>query len=356
MYVKPVKPAALRVPVGFSESPDDSEPQQSSDWLLSCDGLKLFVRRWAPSAAPRAVLHIIHGMAEHSLRYERFARKLAKAGFAVWAADMRGHGKTADSSVNDAAKGGLLGHCADNDAVSLISADVDLINKTIAQTEGDLPLFLLGHSWGSFLAQNYIETYGHRLSGCILSGTRGPDGLQVTAGLPLMTVIAALKGVRKPSAIAHAIADGAYNKPFKPNRTPFDWLSRDEAQVNAFISDPLCGQRCSSGFYRDLLFLLNKIHRAESLSTIKRDLPIYIISGSADPVGDMGNSPTALVNIYRSMGIEDLEFVLYPDARHELLNETNRQEVTDNLLTWLNKHCELPATEFPGETVLPDSL
>jgi alpha-beta hydrolase superfamily lysophospholipase len=357
MYVKTVQPmAALQVPVGFSGTPDTSEAQQSCIWLPSNDGLKLFIRRWTPLAPPRAVLHIIHGMAEHSQRYERLARKLAKAGFAVWAADMRGHGKTADPSINDPARGGLLGHCSDNDAVSRISADIDLINKTIGETEGDIPLFLLGHSWGSFLAQNYIETYGHRLSGCILSGTRGPDGLKVTAGLPLMTALTALKGVRKPSALAHAIADGAYNKPFKPNRTPFDWLSRDETQVNAFINDPLCGQRCSSGFYRDLLFLLNKIHRAESLSTIKRDLPIYVISGSADPVGDMGNSPTALVNVYRSMGIRDLEFVLYPDARHELLNETNRQEVTDNLLTWLEKHCEQPASLFPQETVSSDSL
>jgi alpha-beta hydrolase superfamily lysophospholipase len=328
----------------------------TEDVLTANDGLKLFIRRWTPPVPARAALHIIHGMAEHSLRYELFAQQLARAGVAVWAADMRGHGKTAAPSINDPARGGLLGHCSDADAVSRISADLDLINKTIALAEGDIPLFLFGHSWGSFLAQNYIETYGHRLSGCILSGTRGPDGLKVTAGLPLMTALVTLNGVRRPSGLAHAIADGAYNKPFRPNRTSFDWLSRDNAQVDAFISDPLCGQRCSSGFYRDLLFLLNRIHRPEALSAIKRDLPIYVIGGSADPVGDMGNSPTALVNVYRSMGIRDLEFVLYPDARHEVLNETNRQEVTDNLLTWLDKHCEQPATALPQEAVPSDSL
>jgi alpha-beta hydrolase superfamily lysophospholipase len=153
-----------------------------------------------------------------------------------------------------------------------------------------------------------------------------------------MAFIAALRGRRKGSVISWAVADGPYNKPFRPNRTSFDWLSRDEKEVDAFIADPLCGNLCSSGFYRDLLAALAHIHRPESIEQIDRHLPIYIFGGSADPVGEMGASPTALVDAYRAIGVQDLEFVLYPNARHEPLNETNREEVTENLLAWIVKH------------------
>jgi alpha-beta hydrolase superfamily lysophospholipase len=155
-----------------------------------------------------------------------------------------------------------------------------------------------------------------------------------------MTALVAVLGSRRASSLARALADGPYNKPFRPNRTASDWLSRDEAEVDAFIADPLSGQLCSVGFYRDLLRLLNRIHRPTALEGIRRDLPIYVFSGSADPVGEMGSGPTALVNAYRGLGIGDLEFVLYPGARHEPLNETNREEVTENLLSWIIRRTE----------------
>jgi alpha-beta hydrolase superfamily lysophospholipase len=158
--------------------------------------------------------------------------------------------------------------------------------------------------------------------------------------------LARVKGVRRYSALAHALADGAYNKPFRPNRTTHDWLSRDNEEVDAYVKDPLCGIPCSSGFYRDLTALLALIHRPERIDRINRRLPIYIFSGSADPVGDMGASPTALVGVYRAMGIRDLEFVLYPDARHETLNETNREEVTENLVVWMLNH--IPGSKSAG--------
>jgi alpha-beta hydrolase superfamily lysophospholipase len=287
-------------------------------------------------------------MAEHSLRYDRLARRLGEQGIEVWAADQRGHGKTADPAVNDPGQGGLLGHCADRGGFFKVVADIDRITTMIKETYPRTPLFLLGHSWGSFIAQAYIETHGERLSGCILSGTRGPDGLKIALGAPFMALIAALRGCRNGSRLAHALGDGSYNKPFRPNRTAFDWLSRDEKEVDAYVSDPFSGKLCSAGFYRDLLGGLKEIHRAKAMDTIRRDLPIYIFSGTADPVGDMGKSPIALVNAYRSMGIQDLEFVLYPDARHETLNETNREEVTGNLLAWLLRHCGVPSAGIPN--------
>jgi alpha-beta hydrolase superfamily lysophospholipase len=323
---------------------EDQAKADSAGWFPGGDGTRLFLRRWVSrkdsGGQPVAVLHIVHGMAEHSLRYERLAGKFTAAGIEVWAADQRGHGKTADLTVNAPDKGGLAGHCADGDGFSRVTADADVLNEEIKNRNPGVPLFLLGHSWGSFIVQNYIEQYpAAGLAGCILSGTRGPGGFKIQAGLPLMILLAALRGQRNGSSLARAIADGPYNKPFRPNRTPFDWISRDEKEVDAYVNDPCSGNLCSAGFYRDMIRGLSNIHRKGAMEKIRTDLPIYVFSGSADPVGEMGASPTALVNVYRAMGMKDLEFALYPDARHETLNETNREEVMDNLLSWILRHC-----------------
>ena len=323
-------------------------------WLQMDDGAKLFLRRWK-CTAPKAVLHIVHGMAEHSERYGRLAERLGREGIEVWAADERGFGKTADLKQNDPGRGGLLGHSADGDGFARVSSDIDSINRIIMREHPGVPLFLMGHSWGSFIAQNYIENYegdspgedrGKKpvtnpvtLAGCILSGTRGPDGLQVKLGEPVMRLLAFIIGERKGSLLAKGMADGSYNNAFKPNRTPFDWLSRDEKEVDKYVADPLCGKLCSTGFYRDMARGLKKIHMPEEIGKIRKELPIYIVSGSADPVGGMGESPTALALALRHLEIKDLETVLYPDARHEPLNETNREEVQESLLSWLLRHC-----------------
>ena len=312
---------------------------QNENYLDSHDGTKLYLYKWSPEQSPKAVLHIVHGMAEHALRYKRLAERLTQAGIEVWAADQRGHGKTANLELNDPGRGGLLGHCGDSNSIACVTADIHAVNAEIRKSKPNLPLFLLGHSWGSFLVQNYIEYSEEiKIDGCILSGTKGPDGFLIKAGIPLMIVLSAFKGQRKGSRMAKSIGDGAYNKPFKPNRTSFDWLSRDEKEVDKFIQDPLCGFLCSSGFYRDLVKLLYNIHRSDALARINRSLPVYVFSGSADPVGEMGKGPTLLVDAYRNHGMEDFEFVLYPGARHETLNETNREEVIENLLSWINKH------------------
>ena len=314
------------------------------------DGTQVFLRRWDTGGTPRAVLHIVHGMAEHSRRYAPLARRLGAEGIEVWAADQRGHGETA-CGKNHLGKGGLLGHCADGDGFARVAADIDMINRRIIKERPGVPLFLLGHSWGSFLAQSYIENYEGKpsacgepvnLAGCILSGSRGPStSLKITLGAPLMTALAFLIGQRKGSKLVRALADGPYNKFFRPNRTGFDWLSRDEKAVDAYIADPRCGMLCSTGFYRDMARALKRIHRADEMKKIRKSLPVYIFSGSADPVGDMSESIAALAVAYRHLEIKDLETVLYPDARHEPLNETNREEVQESLLSWLLRQCKI---------------
>jgi alpha-beta hydrolase superfamily lysophospholipase len=312
-----------------------------TSWLNARDDVKLFLRRWErqDGAPPKGVVNIVHGMAEHGGRHTETAAFLSRNGYAVWAADMRGHGKTADLNVNPPDRGGLLGHCADTKAFSKILLDVERIHSEIQKTYPGVPLFLLGHSWGSFIAQGFIETFNKRpLSGCALSGTKGPGGALVAFGAVFMPVFAAIRGPRYRSMFAHRIADGAYNRVFRPNRTISDWLSRDEAEVDSFIADPLRPKLCSAGFYRDMAACLQRIHRRRMIERINRELPIYVFAGSADPVGDMGAGPTALVDIYRKIGIKDIEFVLYPEARHETLHETNREEVMRNLCRWLDGH------------------
>jgi alpha-beta hydrolase superfamily lysophospholipase len=294
---------------------------------------------------------VAHGMAEHSLRYRPLALRLAAEGFETWAADARGHGLTADPGVNDPGKGGLLGHCADRDGFFRVAADLNALVDAMETALPRLPIFILGHSWGSFVTQACIEARGDRLAGCLLSGTRGPGGLKIAAGIPLMDLLALAHGPGKPSRLARSLADGACNRSFRPNRGPYDWLSRDPAQADAFAADPLCGFHCSAGFYRDLIRGLHAIHRREAMARIPRSLPVYVLGGSADPVGDRGKSPAALVDAYRALGIADLEFVLYPEARHELLNETNREEVVADIIRWLNSRLplSLPAAARSGQ-------
>ena len=325
------------------------------EWFPVDDGTKLYLRRWIPlaeeknkkledrgkragSPKTRGILHIVHGMAEYGNRYGISAKRLCEQGIEVWAADLRGHGKTADPRVNDPGKGGLIGHCRDQDSITWILSDIKRINNYIREVHPDLPLFILGHSWGSFLVQAYIQEHGQDLAGCILSGSRGPGSFKIQLAIPFLQAIAGMRGIRNGSSLSFHLVNGSYQNIFKPKRTKFDWLSRDEKMVDEFVRDPLCGNLSSSGFYRDMLEMLFRIHKPQALARIPKDLPIYVFSGNMDPVGEMGTSPTRLVEALKLQNVEDLEFVLYPGARHETLNETNREEVIGDLIAWIDKH------------------
>jgi len=317
---------------------------EDETWHECDDGTRLLLRRWTPKVRPVAVVQIVHGMAEHSLRYRRFAAKLCEAGIAVRAADMRGHGLTAASGGNDPGCGGLLGHCHDRsgaaDGFDRVTADVRSIDAALSAELPGVPRFLLGHSWGSFVAQNIIEDGDRGLAGCVLSGTRGSAGAKAAFGAAFLTALAQIRGERRGSPLARTLADGPYRRAFLPARTPFDWLSRDADEVDAFVADPLCGQLCSVGFYRDMARALARIHRPRAMTGIRKSLPILIVCGSADPMGDMGASPAALAAAYRSHGIADVTLALYEGARHEPLNETVRDKATADIAAWILRLCQ----------------
>ena len=312
---------------------------EETSWITARDGVKLFLRKWKTGRDfGRGVVHIVHGMAEHSARYRETATRLTERGYEVWAADLRGHGMTADSTVNDEGKGGLLGHCADKNAFALFLEDVALIDTEIRRSCPSVPVFLMGHSFGSFIAFGYVESCRTAFAGCILSGTRGYCGLLPVFGAVFMALFSFLRGVRTKSLFASNLAERACNKKFSPNKTQFDWASRDEKEVEAFVKDPLCGKIWSGGFYRDLSRYLLRIYRKRNIKKINKALPFYIFSGGADPVGGMGKGPAMLTRRLKGAGIEDVELVLYPNGRHEMLHETNRAEVTANLCAWLDAH------------------
>jgi len=294
------------------------------------DGVQVYVRNWLPEGEPKALMLIAHGMAEHGARYERLAEKLTAAGFAVWVPDHRGHGKTGEM--------GELGYFADKEGFRRVIDDLHEVAVQASSTNSGLPLFLLGHSMGSFLSQGYIALYGEGLSGCILSGTSGPMPKALLGGGKAVAALGCLfKGRHAKAPLADKLSFGSYNDAFKPNRTRFDWLSRDNAEVDKYIADPFCGFLCSYGFFKDLLAGFAFIHDPSTMRRIPQSLPVYLVAGAADPVGAASGSVDRLAEMYRELGIKDVEEKLYKDARHEVLNELNRGEVMADILAWLEK-------------------
>lgn len=292
----------------------------------------VFVYRWSPADPQvplRGVLQIAHGMAETAKRYKRLARVLTARGFAVYANDHRGHGRTAGSpeELGWPGKNGFAG----------MAEDLIRLGGLIRREHPELPLFLLGHSMGSFLTQKAMYSGHEAYTGFILSGTNGPRAL-LGFGKSLARAQALLQGDKHPSMLMNTLSFGGFNRGFLPARTPFDWLSRDEAEVDKYIQDPQCGFLCSAGFFRGLFELLQEIHRPERIQYIPRRKPVYIFGGDRDPVGLNGVGVQRLIELYARLGLQDVEVKLYPGGRHEMLNEINRDEVMANVADWLERH------------------
>lgn len=296
------------------------------------DGMAIHVQHWLPEANAKAIVLVAHGMAEHAARYERLATALTGAGFEVYAPDHRGHGQTGLASSS-------LGYFGDKGGMRRVVDDLHELSGLAKTQAPGLPVYFFGHSMGSFIGQYYIALYGSELAGCILSGTSGPMPTALLAGGSLVANLGSLfKGRKAGAPLANKLSFGSYNDAFKPTRTDFDWLSRDKVEVDKYVADPLCGFLCSYGFFQDLMGAFKVIHSPASLAAIPQGLPVYLISGAADPVGGATGSVDALAALYRGLGIQDVELKLYEGARHEILNETNRDEVTADILAWLARH------------------
>jgi len=312
--------------------------------LAVLDGNGIFCRRWLPGPATplRGVVMIAHGMAEHSLRYDDFARALAGRGLAVYAPDHRGHGHTAESRDD-------LGYFADSDGWNRVVGDLEELSERIRFDHPGVPLFLFGHSMGSFLARDFMVRHGKRLRGAILSGTAAHPGIAGKMGRLAARAQARLQGARSLSPLLDKLSFGNYARAFAPARTAFDWLSRDPEQVDLYVRDPLCGFVCRAGFFADMLSGVIRVNRADHFAAVPKDLPLLMISGSRDPVGDFGRGVRRVHDAYRKAGVTDLTLALYDQGRHEMLNETNREQVVADVIQWIEDHVRGTQTSpLPG--------
>ncbi len=301
--------------------------------IKTTDNQEVHVYEWIPEDEQnvKAVLQIAHGMAEHAARYEGFALFLNKHGYAVFANDHKGHGKTAGILEN-------LGYFTDENGFQQVVNDMRSLTDKINERFPDKPVFLLGHSMGSFLSRYYSIEDSSKLKGLILSGTAGHPGVLGSVGKMLSSIIITFNGRKSQTPLMTKLSFGAFNNAFKPNRTDYDWLSRDNEQVDKYVNDLFCGTIFTAGFYNDLLGGLLYVNDQTEINKTNEGLPVYLISGGKDPVSENGKGVTEVYEKYKKAAVKDVEIKLYPEARHEILNETNKDEVYNDIFNWLEKH------------------
>ena len=299
----------------------------ASTFTLAGDGVELVVDRWLPDGPAKASVVVAHGMAEHAARYARFGRALAAQGYAAYAPDHRGHGRTAGGDDR-------LGW-AGTDGWNATVRDLGRLIAHVRAEHPGLPLFVFGHSMGSMLAQRVAQLHGAGLAGLILSGTTG-SAPNLGAGIATARVMALLRGDRAPSSLQRVMfAD--FNKEFSP-QPGFEWLSRDADEVRAYVDDPYCGFTFSNRLLLDMLRGYAQTWKPENERRIPASLPVLFFSGALDPVGRNTRGVTALAERYGALGLTDVQVRFYPEARHEMLNETNRDEVVRDVVAWLDAH------------------
>jgi alpha-beta hydrolase superfamily lysophospholipase len=279
--------------------------------LTSSDGLCIACARWDGRGPARAVVQIAHGRGEHMGRYADTVDALVASGVTVYANDHRGHGRSAHSRMGEFGRGGF----------ELLVQDMVRLSEIAREENPDLPLLLLGHDMGSFAAQRYVIDHSHEIDGLILSGSGALEGFARTA-------------------LPEAASSNLLNAAFEPARTRFDWLCRDQGIVDAFMADPLCFEDLHPDSLVSFLGAAPRLRDPAALRRIRGDLPIYLFSGSEDPVGQQLRGLRTLIGRYRDAGLRDIAFDFYPGGRHEMLNEINRRQVQTRLLNWIFRTVE----------------
>lgn len=288
--------------------------------------------QWLPEgAAPKAVLQLVHGIAEHIGRYEEFALFLAANGYVVVGNSHLGHGRSAATPE-------AQGFFAEKDGWNFAVQDIHQLYQTTRARFPGLPYFMLGHSMGSFLVRTLLIQYKPALSGCVLTGTGQQPRLLLELGLMLANTEKHLCGPRKKSPMLQSLVFGAYNRRIPGFRTPYDWISRDPAIVDAYIADEDSGYVPTASLFADMMGGIRFIGNPRHIDRMQKNLPFLLLSGAADPVGDYGKGPQKVTALFSNAGLTQVALKLYPEARHEILNETNRQEVYKDILAFMDLH------------------
>ncbi|NLM13885.1 MAG: alpha/beta hydrolase [Epulopiscium sp.] len=301
----------------------------------SRDNIKIYGRRWMNYNVPiKGVVQIAHGMGEHIGRYEEFAKYLGNHGYIVYANDHRGHGRTGELANQ-------RGYFSDKHGWEKVVSDMAHLTNIIRKNHPRVPVFLFGHSMGSLLSRDYIIRYSDRIKGVILSGTSGSLGIRGILGQILVWLEMKIKGPKAPSPLMYKLSFEAFNDKFQPAKTHFDWLSRDEEEVDQYIKDPFCGGVFTTSFFNDLIRGTRTINIQENINKVSKELPIYIFSGEMDPVGNYSKGVQEVYNQFKKAGIKDVSIKIYANGRHEMLNEINKYEVYKDILNWIETHNKL---------------
>lgn len=298
--------------------------------FYSKDNSKIYCTKYIPKEKLKGVVQIIHGMGENSSRYEHVALELFKNGYGVYMHDHRGHGRTAAVKEN-------LGHLGDGDVFLKMVYDMKEVTDIIKRQLGEVPIFLLGHSMGSFLSQKYISLFGKELKGVLLTGTDGKKGRILDVGISISRKEIKKHGKKYKSKKLNRISFLNCHIAFIPNRTKFDWLTRDTKEVDKFIDDDLLGFSYDNLFYYYFFKGLKDIHKKSVMNKIPKNLPIYIFGGSKDPIGRNGRGIVSLYNMYKKIGIKNVTCKIYENGRHEILNEKNKDYVIEDMIMWINR-------------------
>lgn len=298
---------------------------QSSTGRTSIHALKC-----VPDSKPRAVVQIAHGIAEHIDRYRPFMEFLADNGFVVAGNDHLGHGK----SIRVPEEQGFF---AEKDGWWRVVDDMDKLHDIMSNEYPELPYVLFGHSMGSFLTRTYLIKHPDKYDGVILSGTGHQSPALVLGGNAAASVMAKLNGAMGDGAKLDSLAFGTYLNKIENPRTKFDWLSRDTEQVDKYIADPLCGFVGKIGLYRDMMQGIKFITDKKNIAQMNKEKPVYFMSGDGDPVGDYGKGVERAYKAFCDAGLHDVFMRLYPGGRHEMLKETNKEQVYQDILSWLNE-------------------
>lgn len=287
--------------------------------------------KWIPEGEIKGILQLSHGMLEHIERYDDFAKEMAKNNILVTGNDHLGHGYSISSEEN-------RGYFAEEDGNKALIEDIHNLMLKTKKQYSDIPYFILGHSMGSFLLRQFISLYGSEINGAIIMGTGHQPYPIIKSGVLITKLIALFKGWNHRSPFVDKLAIGGYNKTFEPSRTSKDWLSRDEKKVDEYIADNKINFMFTLNSYYNMFKGMLALYNKNALINIPKNLPLYIISGENDPVGNFGKDVLKVYEQYKKQGIKNVSYKLYDDCRHEILNEINKEDVYRDILKWLSSY------------------
>lgn len=300
-------------------------------WYDSQGAGKIHACRWTPEGEVRAVLQIVHGIAEYIERYDDFARFLNDRGILVVAEDHMGHGQSVNGDgIQGYFHGGWFTAVADS---------YRLLEDTRKEFP-EVPYILFGHSMGSFMARTILCKYPDSgISAAIVCGTGWQPAALLPAAIQMVDAVCKKSGETEPNEKLQNLVFGTYNKRVEHPRTEFDWLTRDKAQVDAYIASPKCGFTASAGLLREMMKGIRYIEEPKNLAAMRKDLPVFFIAGGDDPVGSYGKGVRKSADAFRKAGMTDMSLRIYPLGRHEILNEINKDEVYQDVLRWICEKC-----------------